>query len=139
MSENRVVVKKVIKAGKDEVFDAFTNPVILSKWFCPGDDFKVDVTNTLEVGGSYSIIMHLPGGKSYTHVGEYREIEPPEKLVFTWSSDAVDGTIVTVTFDEVDGGTEVTITHDLLPSEEQRENHRKGWTGCLRNLEKLFT
>ena len=43
--------------------------------------------------------------------------------------------MVTVTFDEADGGTEVTIAHDLLPDEKMREDHKGGWAGCLSRLE----
>ena len=41
-------------------------------------------------------------------------------------------------FLEIAGGTEVILTHKFLPDEEQRENHRGGWNGCLRNLEKAL-
>ena len=63
------------------------------------------------------------------------EIIPPEKLVFTWNSDFVQNTVVTVTFSEMETGTEVTISHDLLPAGEMTENHRKGWGGCLARLQ----
>lgn len=138
MSENQVVVKRVIKAGRDELFEAFTDPRIMTRWFYPFEGWRVEVKSSLGVGGSYSIVMFEPDGGTYAHTGEYRDIQPPERLVFTWNSDHVQGSVVTVTLAEVEGGTEVTITHDLLPTEKMREDHRKGWTGCLNNLDKLF-
>jgi len=135
MSESTLVVKKVINASREELFEAFSNPDIMSKWFYPGDDMWVDVANEFHVGGTYTLKMHASNGDIYTHVGEYKEIVPPEKLVFTWNSDFVQNTIVTVSFSEMESGTEVTITHDLLPSGEMTENHRKGWGGCLNRLE----
>jgi len=138
LSENTVVVKKIISARREEVFEAFTNPEVMTNWFYPFDDMSVDVTNTLEIGGSYKLLMHGKDGELYTHVGEYQEIEPPEKLVFTWNSDFVQNTIVTVTFHEADGGTEVTIAHDLLPDDKMREDHRGGWMGCVNRLEALL-
>ena len=138
MSENTVVVKKFISAGRDEVFEAFTNADIMSKWFFPGEDMSAEVTNNLKPGGSYTLKMHAKNGDIYTHVGEYKEITHPEKLVFTWNSDFVQNTVVTVTFAESDSGTEVTVSHDLLPNDEMRQDHRKGWMGCLNRLESIF-
>ena len=139
MSENTVIVKKVISAGRDEVFEAFTNPDIMSKWFFPEEDMSAEVSNNLEIGGDYTLKMYAKNGDIYTHVGEYKEISPPEKLVFTWNSDFVQDTVVTVTFVESGGSTEVTISHELLPSEEMRENHRKGWTGCVNRLDAFLS
>ena len=138
MNKNPLVVKKVIKASRNEVFEAFTKPEIMSKWFFPGEDYKVDVTNTLEVGGSYSLIMHAYNGEKYKHTGVYREIAPPEKLVFTWDSDFVSDTVVSILFRELGESTEVTIIHDLLSEGEMKDNHEKGWKGALDNLDRLF-
>ena len=134
MSDNPVVVSKVINASREELFEAFTNPTIMSKWFYPEEDMSVEVSNRFHVGGGYVLKMHSKDGDIYTHVGEYMEIAPPEKLVFTWNSDFVQNTVVTVTFSEIDSGTEVTISHDLLPAGEMTGNHRKGWGGCLNRL-----
>ena len=135
MSGNPVIVSKVINASREELFEAFTNPDIMSKWFYPEEDMSAEVTNTFHVGGGYTLKMHGKNGVIYTHVGEYQEIVSPEKLVFTWNSDFVQNTVVTITFSEVDSGTEVKISHDLLPEGEMQENHRGGWTGCLNRLE----
>ena len=137
MSENTVIVKRVIKAGPEQVFEAFTNPGIMSRWFYGMENGASEVSNTLEVGGGFSINMRSPDGKEYMHTGEYREIVPSEKLVFTWNSNYAKDTVVTVSFRPVSGGTEVTIEHEFLEVSE-REPHRRGWTVCLSNLERLF-
>ena len=137
MSEHTVIVSKTINASKEELFEAFTSPEIMSKWFFPEDDMSADVTNEFREGGSYELKMHAGNGDIYTHVGEYLEIVPNEKLVFTWNSNFVQNTVVTVTFSETGSGTKITISHNLLPSEEMGENHRKGWTGCLNRLENI--
>ena len=134
MSETTVVVKKVISASRDEVFEAFTNADIMSKWFFPEDDMSAEVTNNPIEGGDYTLKMRAKNGDTYTHVGEYKEISPPDKLVFTWNSDFVQNTVVTVTLIESDGGTEVTISHELLPSGDMAEKYRGGWMGCLNRL-----
>lgn len=137
MSENAVVVKRVIKAGPEMVFEAFTNPGIMSKWFYGMENGTSEVSNTLEVGGEFRINMRADDGKEYMHTGEYREIVPFEKLVFTWNSDYAKDSVVTVSFRKAAGGTEVTIEHEFL-ADSQREGHRKGWTVCLTNLERYF-
>jgi uncharacterized protein YndB with AHSA1/START domain len=82
--------------------------------------------------------MVATDGKEYKHTGEYKVIAPPEKLVFTWNSDFAQNTVVTVNFSQVAEGTEITLTHAFLPTDEARKSHTKGWTVCLKNLEKLF-
>jgi uncharacterized protein YndB with AHSA1/START domain/DNA-binding transcriptional ArsR family regulator len=137
--ETTVVVRKVLESDRDTLFRAFSDPEIMRRWFFAGEEgWSADVTNDFRVGGHYRIDMHEPDGSTYSHQGEYREIDSPHKIVFTWSSDFVEGTLVTVEFREAANGTEVILTHELLPDEEQREGHRWGWNGCLRNLERAL-
>jgi uncharacterized protein YndB with AHSA1/START domain/DNA-binding transcriptional ArsR family regulator len=137
--ETTVVVRKVFEADRDTLFRAFSDPEIMRRWFFAGEEgWSADVTNDFRVGGHYRIDMHEPVGSTYSHQGEYREIDPPHKMVFTWNSDFVEGTQVTVEFREAVNGTEVILTHEFLPDEEKREGHRWGWNGCLRNLEKVL-
>jgi uncharacterized protein YndB with AHSA1/START domain len=138
MSESKLVVTKVIKATPEEVFEAFTNPEIMTEWFYGDEGWTVDVSNTLEIGGKYILNMIKPDGKEYKHTGEYKVIAPHEKLVFTWNSDFAQDTVVTVYFRGVAGGTEITLEHEFLPTAEVREDHRKGWTICLGNLARLY-
>lgn len=135
MSEHSATISRVINATREELFEAFTNPEVMSQWFYPDEDMSVEVNNTLQVGGGYTLKMHGKDGVTYTHVGEYKEIVPPEKLVFTWNSDFVQNTLVTIVFNDSGEGTEIVLTHDLLPSEEQVECHIGGWTGCLNRLQ----
>jgi uncharacterized protein YndB with AHSA1/START domain/DNA-binding transcriptional ArsR family regulator len=136
--ETNIVVRKVIEADRTVLFRAFSDPEIMRKWFFPEEGWTADVTNEFKVGGRYRIDMHEPDGNTWSHSGEYKEIDPPNKIVFTWNSDEVKETQVTVEFIKTAGGTEIILTHEFLPDEEQREQHRGGWTGCLSNLEKTL-
>ena len=138
MSERKLVVTKVIKATPEEVFEAFTNPEIMRKWFYGEEGWTVDVSNTLEIGGKYILNMIKPDGKECKHTGEYKVIAPPAKLVFTWNSDFAQDTVVTVHFRRIADGTEITLEHEFLPTDEAREDHRRGWTICLWNLARLY-
>ena len=83
-------------------------------------------------------IMMIEGPKRYEHTGEYLTIQPPERLEFTWISEATDHrpTVVTVEFLERDRGTDLVLTHRRLPAT-QVESHRSGWTDILQLLERL--
>jgi uncharacterized protein YndB with AHSA1/START domain len=144
----KVVVKKVIPAKREKVFEAWTKPDIMQKWFFPGTWTAV-AKNELRVGGKFIVEMiddgsgfgeDLPGksGEGYPHTGEYVEINPPEKLVFTWNSHLVKNSRVTVELRELGQVTELLLTHEFLETEELRKAHNQGWNGCLVNLENYF-
>ena len=59
MSENTLVVSKVINASREELFEAFSNPDIMNKWFYPNEDMSVEVSNTFHVGGGYVLKIQL--------------------------------------------------------------------------------
>ena len=89
------------------------------------------------MGGRFRIVM-IEGPKRYEHNGEYLVIKPPERLEFTWISQATDSkqTVVTIDFLERDGRTELVLTHRRLPPT-QVGSHRAGWTDIMRKLEAL--
>lgn len=137
-----VIVKKIVNADRERVFEAWTNPEMMQHWFV-GAKGRAQVAVDLRVGGEYSNEMFIegkgtcqeegpPSGR-YLHHGKYLEIIRPERLVFSWNSPFVQNTTVTVELREVESGTEVTITHQLnAPSE--CEGHRGGWTYALGSL-----
>lgn len=133
-NEHPLEVSKVINADRSQIFKALTNSSIMEKWFFAGPDgWSASVNANVIEGGKYTIDMH---GEDVTHShnGEYREVIENEKIVFTWNSQAVRDTIVTITLNEVDGGTEVKLVHDFLPNQQMKENHTNGWTAILGRL-----
>ncbi|UCC83339.1 MAG: SRPBCC domain-containing protein [Gemmatimonadota bacterium] len=133
-------VSRVIKASPEEVFAAWTQPEHLKRWSCPEGMEVGDAQVDLTVGGRYLIRMESPQGKVHTAVGVYREIERPSRLVYTWDweEESIGETIVTVEFNDLDGSTEVVLTHELFPNAEAKVGHEEGWTSCLGRLEKLL-
>lgn len=138
----KLVIKKVISAKREDVFAAWTKPELMQRWFCP-PNWSAKTTNELKVGGSYSHNMISDGktgsacnsdSNQHLHTGEYLEISPPEKLVFTWNSPSVKNTRVTIELREQGESTELTLTHELLETEELRNRHTEGWEACLANL-----
>lgn len=129
-----LVIRKRFNASREQVFEAWSNPEIMKLWFKPDAQWQTVSSNSFKVGGSYKHAMIAEDGTAYNHVGEYKEIIPPKKIVFTWNSEIVKDTLVIVELKEIDGQTELTLTHDLFLTEEEKERHHQGWDGCLQTL-----
>ena len=81
-------------------------------------------------------------GQTHIVTGTYQEVSPPQRLVFTWKweTEPQHGeTLVTIEFLDRGGKTEVILTHERFPSETARDEHHKGWTGCLDRLGKVVS
>jgi uncharacterized protein YndB with AHSA1/START domain len=135
-------MKRVVPAAPSKVYRAWTDAAQLARWFAPSPDFET-VVHELDPreGGSYRIEMKAPDGSSHVAVGEYRDLEKDARLTFTWRWEGapMPDTLVTVELLKRGEGTEVVLTHTLFPAEAMRDEHTKGWTGCLAQLEALFT
>ena len=135
-------IKRVINAPRDRVYAAWTDPALLRKWFGPENVRTRDLVADAREGGQFRWDLTNPEGEEMTVVGEYRELQPGRKVVFTWQwQDDEDWeghkSIVTVELFDCDGGTEVRLIHEQLPSEESRDRHSEGWTSLLKKLEKF--
>jgi len=135
--ELELTVKRVIEADRETIFEALTDQKIMEKWFFAGPDgWSATVKSDSREGGEYRIDMHGEND-TYSHEGVYKEIVPNQKLVFTWNSQSVQDTVVTITLKEVEGGTEVKLRHEFMPNEEMKQNHTEGWTVILQRLEQV--
>jgi uncharacterized protein YndB with AHSA1/START domain len=136
-------IKHFIKAPRDRVYAAWTDPVQLKKWFGPENVQTRDLTADVRVGGPFCWDCTDPEGKEVTISGEYRELQPGRKIVFTWRLEEDEDwkdhrSIVTVEFFDREGGTEVHLTHENLPTEPSRDDHEQGWKSALDKLEKFL-
>jgi uncharacterized protein YndB with AHSA1/START domain len=134
--DSTLIVKRVIDADPEMLFEALTDQEIMKRWFYASAEpgWSATVKNDPKVGGRYKIDMHSPED-TYSHEGEYTEIIPNKKIVFSWNSQYVTDTVVTITLDEVDGGTEVKLKHEFIPTAEETKKHEQGWTQILENLD----
>jgi len=139
-TETMLIITRTFDAPRAKGFEAWTTPEMLKQWFAPNEAFLIPIANVdLKVGGTYRIGMKPPDTESlHTATGVYREIKPPEKLVFTWSWEGEDpmNTLVTVEFRELGNATEVMLKHEFFPNTETRNKHSEGWIGCLEQLRK---
>ncbi len=137
-NQHSLVITRVFEIDQHRLYQAWSAPDMISQWLFPWpwpEGGSAEVENRFEVGGTYTIDMHTPDGEVYTHTGEYLEIVPEQKIVFSWNSDMVRDTRVTVEFRPVENGTKLVLIHDFFPSDESRQNHKDGWEGCLANLQ----
>lgn len=135
--ENSLRITRLFQATPEKVFEALTRPEQMSRWCAPSDEYSTSAEVDLRVGGQYRIEMTHASGSVHTAVGEYREVTPPKRLVYTWSWEdgAVKDSLVTVELRELDGGVELTLVHEQFTDAEQSAKHEQGWAGCLNRLE----
>ena len=142
--KTRLEIRRVVKAPRDRVYAAWTDPAQLKQWFGPENVQTHDLVADVRVGGTFRWDLSNSEGEKVTCRGEYRELQPDKKIVFTWQwQDDEDWenhvSIVTVELDDADGGTELRLTHEQLPNEESRDGHTQGWNSALDKFEKLVS
>jgi uncharacterized protein YndB with AHSA1/START domain len=129
-------ITRLFEASPERVFDAWLTREQWQDWIGP-EGCRCDVP-LLEprVGGKYLLKMHLSDGREMPVEGVFMVIERPSHLAFTWGW-ALSGnpnTLVSLSFREAGGKTELTLTHAGLPTAEDREGHGKGWNSTLNKL-----
>jgi len=128
---------RVVPALRDAVFRAWTDPEALRRWWVPFDGMSVPVAEVdLRPGGRYRLTMRNAKGEEFHVSGVYREVRPPERLVYTWRWDGPDDheTLVTVDFEASGATTLLHLTHERFPDEAVRDRHGAGWAGVLDSL-----
>ena len=137
-------VRRLVKADRLRVFDAFSRAEAVAQWFKPSADISVEVLAFEFVeGGSYRLRYTMPDGTRPVLRGTYERIAPPEELIFSWVWEPPDvhadmPTRVHARLLDKGGATEIVITHEKVPSEEVGLRHAAGWEGGLDLLERLL-
>jgi uncharacterized protein YndB with AHSA1/START domain len=145
MTEHRAQVLRIERtfdAPVERVFNAWTSEEVLRRWLygMPGwqtPTAEVDV----RVGGTIRIVMRDPSdGTEAGATGEYRVVEPPRRLVFTWvwDDEPERPQLIELDFSEVDGATTVLMTNSSIPTEERRDSQQRGWGFCYDNLVRVL-
>ena len=140
MSDRALTVMRVIPAPRARVFEAWTKPEVMSRWFAAAPDWSCDAEADVRIGGRYILQMREPAGAVHEQFGEYREIVPVSRLVFTWTCPeiGVADSVVTVELEDRGEQTALTLTHVLPDDAEIRRSHEDGWNGCLANLDRYL-
>jgi uncharacterized protein YndB with AHSA1/START domain len=118
-SEREAVVRRTFNAPARLVFEAWTTPALLKRWWAPRS-FGVSLLTCevdLRAGGTYRYVFGKDAMEPMAFFGRYVEVTPHSRLVWTNDEDAGGGSVTTATFEERDGKTRV-VVHDLYPSKE---------------------
>ena len=147
-------IRRTFAAPREKVFAAWAEREQLEQWMCKDAASHVVLHHVQEIrtGGRYLMEVRDPGkGETYWGQGVYLEVKPPEKIVFSWAwtkaepdgsrtelhPDGPD-TKVTVEFFARGDLTEVVLTHATFGSTKLRDEHHRGWNGCLDMLAKVL-
>ena len=145
MSDHRervLRIERTFDAPVDRVFEAWTSEEVLRRWLhgMPGWETPTAEVD-LRVGGSIRIVMRDPDdGTEAGATGEYRVVEPPRRLVFTWVWDdqPEQPQLIELEFVERDGRTTVSMTNSAISTDGRLESQKRGWHVCYDNLERLL-
>lgn len=134
-----LLMTRIFDAPRHLVFDAWAKPEHLTRWFGPTDFTVPSCAMDFRVGGHYRYCMHAPDGQDHWVWGDYREIVPPDRLVFTWDRVDPDGTprsnsVVTLTFEDFWGKTKMTLRQERFALQADCDEHSVGWSECLDKL-----
>lgn len=136
--KGEIIVRRTVQAPREIAFEAWTRAEHVEKWWAPTDTARCTLCEIdLRVGGHYRLDMNDPADGTACQVeGEFREITPPERLVYTWNAQTdqgdVENTLVTVEFHALgEDATEVVVRHSDLPDRPIRDGHREGWEKML--------
>ncbi|MET9883712.1 SRPBCC domain-containing protein [Streptomyces sp. NPDC006430] len=140
----RLHMRRVLDAPRPVVFRALTESQELVKWWGPDGFATPSVESDLRPGGGYRIAMQPPEGDLFYLVGEFLEVEPPERLSYTfrWEDPDPEDQETTVTLSLRDiGGTsaDLVLAQGDFATERRRALHEEGWTQSLNKLEKLMS
>lgn len=153
--EQVVAITRVFDAPRELVWNAWTECERLMRWWGPKGFTTPSCKIDLRAGGAYRNCMRSPEGKNYCSTGIYRDIVPLKRIVCTDSFADEEGNVVpathygmsadfplemlvTVTIEEIEGKTKLTLTHIGLPSGEDYDNCRAGWNESFDKLAEVL-
>jgi uncharacterized protein YndB with AHSA1/START domain len=143
-SERELVVTRTIDGPPGIVFDAWTEPELLKRWWVPKSVpiTLLSVEMDVRVGGTYQLVFQVDRTTTMAFYGRYLEVSPPSRLAWTNEEGDGDAVVTTVTFEEDRGRTRL-VVHDLYPSKDALDEaiaseSTPGWDEMLDQLDELL-
>jgi uncharacterized protein YndB with AHSA1/START domain len=130
-AERELVVTRTFDAPARLVFEAWTKPELLKRWWAPKSTgvSLLSCEADVRVGGRYRFEFGHEGAKPMAFFGRYIEVTPHSRLVWT-NEESDDGAVTTVTFQEKDGKT-LLVMHELHPSKDALDGALAGMEGGM--------
>ncbi|HEX4025685.1 MAG TPA: SRPBCC family protein [Steroidobacteraceae bacterium] len=130
-SERELVVTRTFNGPPRIVFEAWTKPELLKRWWAPKSTgvSLLSCQADVRVGGSYRFEFGHEASKPMAFFGRYVEVIAPSRLVWT-NDESDDGAVTTVTFEEK-GGNTLLVMHELYPSKEALDRALAGMEGAM--------
>ena len=140
-SERELVVTRTFNAPVRRVFEAWTTPDLLKRWWAPKSFgiYFISCEADVRAGGAYRFVFgHAASDQPMAFFGRYLDVTPPSRLVWTNEEGGETGFVTTVTFEEIDGATLV-VMRDLYPAKQALDDAiASGSTGgCVETFEQL--
>jgi uncharacterized protein YndB with AHSA1/START domain len=137
--EPELVITRIFDAPRDVVFEAWTEPGRVARWWGPRGFVTTYCDMDIRPGGAFRVCMRSPEGAEHWKQGVYREVVEPERLVFTFAWEDADGnpthqTLVTVSFAEEGSKTKLTLHQAVFETIARRDEHQRGWTSTLQRF-----
>jgi uncharacterized protein YndB with AHSA1/START domain len=138
-----LAAKRVLPAPRPVVYEAFSDPTQLARWWGPAGFTTPSLEFPARVGASYRIEMQPPEGDSFYLTGEFGEVDAPARLSFTfvWEDPDPDDleTVVALSFRDLGEWTELVLSQGPFKTEARRALHRNGWADSLDKLAQLLS
>jgi uncharacterized protein YndB with AHSA1/START domain len=137
-----VRIERSFPARAGDVFDAWTSPEVMRRWFhCYSDWETPQAEVDLRVGGRIWVVMRRPDGRESWAEGEFKLIDRPHRLVMSWKfgEDPDDEQLIELSFSESAGTTTVVMLNTGIATDQRRGSQEVGWHGCLDQLERVMT
>lgn len=131
-----LAIVRMIDAPCPLAFKVWTMPEHMARWLGPKDFSAHTIRLDFRPGGAWSAVIRSPECEEYPMGGIYREIEENRRIVFTfrWTGEDGPDTLVSVTFEDMDGKTRLTFAQTPFDTVESRDSHAEGWGECLDRL-----
>jgi uncharacterized protein YndB with AHSA1/START domain len=136
-----VRIQRIFRAPIDQVFDAWTSPEVMRRWFHCQPDWDTPMAEVdLRVGGNVQVVMRKPDGTKVQAHGEYTLIDRPHRLAMTWTFDDEPSNqqLLELTFSESEHATTVLLVNSHISTDDRRDAQDQGWHGCLDELDRLL-
>jgi uncharacterized protein YndB with AHSA1/START domain len=138
----RVVrIERTFAASAEAVFEAWTNPEVMRRWFHPASEWETPEAEVdLRLGGRVRVVMRRPDGTEVEAHGEYTLIDRPHRLRMTWTfgDDPSNEQLMELSFSESEGSTTVLMVNSGISTDERRDAQQWGWDGCFDQLERVL-